>query len=928
MSKRFALLVLATGLVGLVGAFPRAGAQVPFPGPADFAGYSTGTAVHTDALQAGLTGPQVANVEEAFSGASVASQGTSTINNPANQPLPPPATNRGMGASPRQVGKINNEMGQNVQPTLPGTDPKLPGDRSFARGSGLEIGLGNNVPANSNPIPVNKVAVSAPPPNSDLKEVGPIKGHPLVFASLLRGQASADWNNDRCILGKPISEGLGYAADAQLLNSASAALPNGSFQTPLLATDTPTRAVAQSLSRTQLVAPTTSDQKLIPNPIGAGLMAETRQTLAPVTIGKGTPSEVTIEVGGEWVLQAVAGGVPGSAYVRYAPDKFPSPTTPLLRILQPNATDPASRVTKILNFQDLFGPTALPIPLIDIPGVLRITIGENPRPIDSDGLGKPPGAPADPNGLFAQGAVDVVRVQVLDQPAMGIHAADIRIGHMEAQVRVPAGGIQCRAGVAKDSDPRTVTAGGQFTYNIDISNPYRDCTLTNVRLTDTISASEGITHSIVSTDPLANSISPPAGADVGQRTLAWNDVGPIPPNSSKRVRIVVRVSSQSRSGSFTDTVVREGQCAGIPLGRETVTVNVPAVNGTNPTSTFFPPRTSVPFYPPPRMRPPLIIPPPPLPILPAQPRVLRTDIVRPALPFTGTNSVPLAATAALLLAFGGWLMMSSRRFGGPALAFGGSGPSDGGPALFQSSPDIGLGGGGVAAPARPSEGHDTSLLEELGIDLTDVELDELFAEAVTPAEPVHFSVMPPPEIGVAAPSLLSTTWPEVDPSAPPAFFQPPAPVEPVHGFVVDSTGVAQETTFEPPLSSLAIPLFEPEPSPEPEPRRAEDVDRDSLSLHVALHWATAPRVAEPETWPEPVVPEVSVPATPAALPLLFDSPAPAVPPVTPPVSLPAPLDVDVSRPPAGLPNLRHAMFLGGAALALCTIKVLKNHYKK
>src|SRR5438067_6179040 len=446
VSKRVALVVMATGLVGLAAAFPRAGVAqivgppVQFPGPADFHGYSTGTAVHTDALQAALVGPQVANVEEAFSGASVASQGTSTLN-AGNTALPPPSPpNEGIGASPRQKGTITNEMGQVVQPTLPGTDPKLPGDRSFARGSGLEVGLGKNVPNTGGQIAVTaKVQVSAPPPTTDLKEAGPIKGDPLVFASLLRGQASADWNNDRCILGKPISEGLGFAADAQVLNTGTGALPNGELKLPLLATDTPNRSVAQSVSRTQLVAPTTSDQKLIPNPNGAGLMAETRQTLAPVTIGKGTPSEVTIEVGGEWVLQAVASGTPGSAYVRYAPDTFPTPTTPLLRILQPNNSNPASRVTTILNFQDLFSPSALPIPLLDIPGLLRITIGENPRPIDSDGLAKPTGQIFDPAGLWAAGAVDVVRVQVADNPTMGIHAADIRIGHMESQVRVPAG---------------------------------------------------------------------------------------------------------------------------------------------------------------------------------------------------------------------------------------------------------------------------------------------------------------------------------------------------------------------------------------------------------------------------------------------------------------------------------------------------------
>src|SRR5688500_14871613 len=68
-----AAAVLAVMALGAVPASP-AFAQIAFR-TADFSGYATGSAVHLDALQLGATGPVVANGDEAFSSATVASQG-------------------------------------------------------------------------------------------------------------------------------------------------------------------------------------------------------------------------------------------------------------------------------------------------------------------------------------------------------------------------------------------------------------------------------------------------------------------------------------------------------------------------------------------------------------------------------------------------------------------------------------------------------------------------------------------------------------------------------------------------------------------------------------------------------------------------------------------------------------------------------------
>src|SRR5205085_7521382 len=249
-------------------------------------------------------------------------------------------------------GGVLNEMKQNVSPSLAGKN-------SYARGSGLELGLGTTVPdsskaanqaiiaglAQQSAFPVNSFGDTPGKDGSVVKEVGPIPGDPLVYASLLRGQAAARWNPNFCVLGAPLGFGLGFAADAELLNAASggAKLPDPGSQ-PIVATDTNPNGqdVAQTKSFTYL------------RPTGDGTFAvvsETREELAPVTLFKGTPNQVTIHVGGQWVLRAVATGKPGGAAIEYQP---PKNVTPLVTIEQ------GGTITSILNTDDIFGPGKLP----------------------------------------------------------------------------------------------------------------------------------------------------------------------------------------------------------------------------------------------------------------------------------------------------------------------------------------------------------------------------------------------------------------------------------------------------------------------------------------------------------------------------------------------------------------------------------------
>jgi uncharacterized repeat protein (TIGR01451 family) len=525
-----ATLLLAAAGLGFVPSTP-AGAQVPFF-TADFSGYATGSAVHVGAIQVGQTGPLVANVDEAFSSATVASKGSKTI--PAFGPNAAPNT-------------IVSETNNVAQPTLPNTqlDAEIKGDKSYARGSGIEVGLLNNLPIDNNDLILQGKAQASAPPSSQLirKQVGPVAANPVAYASLLRGQSVARWNADGCILGEPISEGLGYAADAQLVNTGSSN-EDGTFAKPVAAADAPNpeRAVSSSVSRTRLVPQTGADNKLLGPAFG--LMTEVRETIAPTTFFKDQANEFTVEILGEWALKAVATGVGGATgnWVFYGP-LGTSPETPVVRIIQGDS------ITQ-LTTQDVLGDAGL---TVGVPGVAEIAIGEDPRKIGGNAASKPDLAA---DGTSAAAAVDIVRVTILeardDKGNVTRAAADFRLGHMEARAKVPSGGIACPLPVNKTVDREFVAPGDEFTYTIQVINPFADCELTAVKVVDTISVEKGILYEVTGSVPPADSKTP--------NSLTFNDIGPIPAKGSKDIKVSVRILEGSGPGRFTNTATATGVC--------------------------------------------------------------------------------------------------------------------------------------------------------------------------------------------------------------------------------------------------------------------------------------------------------------------------------------------------------------------------------
>lgn len=508
--------VMALAVLGLTLALP-AQAQVDFK-DADFGGYASGTYVHADAL--GLLGSPLIDLNLAVSGASADSKGLDT--------------------------QITSELGQVVSPSLPGK-------KSAGRGSGLDLALLASEL-------VSQRAEAAAPPSTELLSrplVGPLDIPGVLSVAALEGQAQARYDDNSCILGQDMSFGLGRVANARLLGG-----PLGNLDlSALLGTkpsNVPDGGVVRTASRTKLVPQTGRDGAQIGPHLG--FMAETRQTLAPVTLFQGIPgAEITIELLGEWLLRAVATGIQGGAYVEYQPAT--AGATPVLRITNtlPVAGPVVDSVLVTLN--QLLGQAPLGDLLSGEGGLLGLGLLElalNPDPTVTEAA----------DGTSAKASVDVVRLRLLPGatgvlgalPGVGgtdavrsLSLADVRIGHMEVEAKAPAGGIVCPGLIVdKTVDKDVVNAGESFIYNVKVTNPY-DCELTRNRLGDQMTVEPGMLFRIADSTPPAN--------EVTANSLIFNDIGNIAPRASRDVQIRVNTDPSSGGGFFTNTASAISDCS-------------------------------------------------------------------------------------------------------------------------------------------------------------------------------------------------------------------------------------------------------------------------------------------------------------------------------------------------------------------------------
>jgi len=553
---------LTTGLAAFVCLLIMTGpvvGEVSFSGGPGIRALATGTVVHAHLLRSGDM--RLVDSEIGFTGSTFNSGGLRTVYNEVG----------------RKVASVN----------------------ASKTASALEIGLGVTPPQDNQLILAGKAEAASPAKQGPVtKEIGPVDLRPAAWVNLLRGRAMAD-SAAACMLGSDIGSGVAYVGDVQLVDTGShstsapavrpAALPVNSspveavtkpvsgllspvtdqvsktvastpvapkpstrattsttarregMQNPLVALDAMggPRAISQSTSRTLLVAQRTRDGKLLGS--NFGIMSEVRQTIAPVTLFAGTPNEITFEFLGEWVLQAVATGMPGGAWIHYGPGSV-SPETPVIRIIR------AGHAQTLLKMQDLFGDKGF---ILDVPGLAQIAIGEDPRAIG----GSPTSSPSIAgNGTVASAAVDVVRVRALPGAT---ELADVRLGHMEAAAQVPVGGIGCPIPVAKGSSTTSVNVGQTYRQTFTVSNPY-DCTLHNVTIHDAISTEKLARFAINSTQRPASFAT--VGSLLSAGTVAWKSIGDIPPHGTRMT--AATFTAQGGSGRILDKAVADGTLAG------------------------------------------------------------------------------------------------------------------------------------------------------------------------------------------------------------------------------------------------------------------------------------------------------------------------------------------------------------------------------
>jgi hypothetical protein len=557
MFTRVSRLLAVTGAAVLVasaiGTWSAAGAPAGTPfAQAVFASFASGSEVHVGAVTAG--GTTLAGVEQAFSGVSTSSAG---LINPLSSQVTPPAL---------------------IQPALGG------GANTYARGTGLEVGLGTTAPT-VNQILLPGLAQSQAPPIAApvVKTLLPINIPGVLVAGVLKGIAATSYSPTFCPVGQPLAYGEGDAAGVALLGSP-----------PVLGLSGSQTQTAQSQSRTDLFA----------NPDGTfGLISQIHEIIAPISINLGSALSLQISVGGTGInspvtLQAITDGEGHSGF-----QVVNNSAQVVVSLVAAGVTTNlvSLSLNQLLGQGGLTISNATPVigPLLTALGVnLLLAVATPPQAIATSGA----------NTTAAQ--FNLVSLHV----AVGaLNIANMNIGHMEAAVALPRGSIACTIPVAKAANPTTVGAGQSFTWTISIpssSTALADssCDLTNIAATDVIAVTSGTPMFTV------GAISNGGTFDSLTNTVTWSSLGTYHPGDPPiTLTVEVTVPADSGAGVLQDTVNVTsglGNCTGGATGvatligpnlatvvlTGTITLVGPTITSaiTVPPTTTPPPTTTVP----------------------------------------------------------------------------------------------------------------------------------------------------------------------------------------------------------------------------------------------------------------------------------------------------------------------------------------------
>jgi hypothetical protein len=155
-------------------------------------------------------------------------------------------------------------------------------------------------------------------------------------------------------------------------------------------------------------------------------------------------------------------------------------------------------------------------------------------------------------GVRVSAATDVVVVRLFEP------RAELRIGHMEVGLAVPAGGIVC-PGIAmtKTSDPASVSPGHPFAWNIEVSNP-NDCLLQDVKVTDMPAASAGVDWNAITSLPRSR-------RSFTGNSLEFDALPAIDTGGTAALQINAEIGPGSGPGTITNRAVAVGACSDAPL---------------------------------------------------------------------------------------------------------------------------------------------------------------------------------------------------------------------------------------------------------------------------------------------------------------------------------------------------------------------------
>ena len=173
-------------------------------------------------------------------------------------------------------------------------------------------------------------------------------------------------------------------------------------------------------------------------------------------------------------------------------------------------------------------------------------------------------------------AVDVARVRVLDGAV-----ADVRVGHMEAEAEVPAGGVSCPIPVIKTADPDNIRireSPDTSHITFEVKNVY-NCDLKNATLVDHIKQQDGDPDfQLTASDPTPDSPSIPTGT-IREADVHWS-LGLIPKGTTKTVTLDLK--SATTGGVIRDVAEAAGQLTNC-TGSDVNGVNVAglAISGLN-----------------------------------------------------------------------------------------------------------------------------------------------------------------------------------------------------------------------------------------------------------------------------------------------------------------------------------------------------------